>query len=648
MSEILFQPTAEQIASAQLTDFARQFAQVTGENLTSPDYLRLHQASLAHVESFWQTLWQWANVAGSRGETALTQRTLPGAQWFPEGELNFADNLMRVGRAEQTAIIARCETRPDQHISYQQLRQQVMRLAAYLKHVCGVEPGDRVCAYLGNTPEALIGMLATSYLGATWSSASPDFGFEGTHDRFGQIEPKVMLAGNGYGYGGKRFDRRDVVTQLREAIPSIEHVISVAVRTDLPGHDDAIDFLEALANDHPDVPLSTFPFNHPLYILFSSGTTGKPKCIVHGAGGTLLQHIKELRLHGDISAESVFFYFTTTGWMMWNWLASGLVTGATLVLFDGNPMYPGHDALWRLASEYKVTHFGTSAKYLASCRKLDVEPPVSQLESLHTIFSTGSPLADDDFHWVYQTFPQPLRLQSISGGTDIVSCFVGGNPWSAIERGKIQGANLAMAVEAWNDDGQAVTDERGELVCTLPAPCMPIGFWRDEGNARYQAAYFERFPGVWAHGDFCSIDAKGQVVILGRSDTTLNPGGVRIGTAEIYRQVETLEAIADSLVVGRPVNDDVEVVLFVVTQSGVELTDTLIQQIKTTIRNNTTPRHVPKHVVAVPAIPYTRSGKKVELAVTEILRGDEPKNLTALANAEALDAFRTWAKQTSI
>ena len=638
----LFQPSPEQIATCQLTEFANLLSEQRGQPFR--DYAQLHQFSIDHLSTFWRAIWDYGQVIGDPGETILTNATLPGAQWFPQAQLNFAQNLLAVGEDAQTALICLSESRAEQLISYQQLRTQAMQLAAYLQQECGVVAGDRVCAYIGNTPEAIIGLLATSYLGAIWSSASPDFGFEGAFDRFSQIEPKVLIAANGYGYGGKLFDRRTVVGQLRQQIPSIKHCIGVLVAPTLPAIADAASFSAIVQGQRAAPKPQRFGFAHPLVILFSSGTTGKPKCIVHSTGGTLLQHIKELRLHGDIRQESVFFYFTTTGWMMWNWLASGLVTGATLVLYDGNPMHPTPDILWRYAQQYRFSHFGTSAKYLSACRKQALPNMTNRLPNLRVVFSTGSPLAPEDFDWVYQTVKSDLMLHSISGGTDIVSCFVGGNPWLPVVKGKIQAANLGMAVESWQEDGQAQVNTRGELVCVKPAPCMPLGFWQDPDNKRYHAAYFERFPGVWAQGDFCSIDERGQVVILGRSDTTLNPGGVRIGTAEIYRQVELVDAVVDSLVVGKPNDGDIEIVLFVVLRQDLELDETLRQQIGQQIRRNTTPRHVPRHIIAVSAVPYTRSGKKVELAVTEILRGEQPKNLSALANAEALEEYIRIAK----
>lgn len=638
---VLFTPSAEQKAQSQMGAFAEQLKRKYSIEFDS--YQALQQWSVQNLTTFWRELWDFAGVQGIPGDTVLDQPNMPGACWFPGARLNFSTNLLHAGRDADTALIAISETRPEQRYSYADLRQAVARLAGFLQHECGVEPGDRVAAYLGNTPEAIIGMLAASRIGAVWTSASPDFGYEGVLDRFGQVEPKVMIAGNGYGYGGKAIERTSVVKSLQAALPTVQQWVQVDSLPSADVIDGARQWADVVSRDWPETPPLELPFDHPLYILYSSGTTGKPKCIVHGAGGTLLQHAKELRLHGDVSQDSVFFYFTTTGWMMWNWLASGLMTGATLVLFDGNPMYPRADVLWQLADKLGITHFGTSAKYLSACRKQDLKPGKTfDLSALSTVFSTGSPLAPEDYDWVYSAIKPDLMLQSISGGTDIVSCFVGGNPWSPVIRGKIQGANLGMDVQAWNELGERVVNQRGELVCAQPAPCMPIGFWNDPNDERYRAAYFERFEGVWAHGDFIEFDEAGQAVIHGRSDTTLNPGGVRIGTAEIYRQVETLTEIADSLVVGQAVDGDVKVILFVQLPEGKQLDKALTGRIRQRIRENTTPRHVPADIVQVPAIPYTRSGKKVELAVTQILRGEEPANLTALANPESLQAYRDY------
>lgn len=641
---VLYRPADSVCERSQLTAFARSVPQLGSTEHSQ--YSALQRWSVSHLEDFWSYLWDFAGIVGDKGQVVLEGRDMPGARWFPEARLNFSENLLARGAPEDCALIALSETRTEARYSYRELADQVERLAGFLKHYCGVQPGDRVAAYLGNTAEAVIGMLAATRIGAIWTSASPDFGYEGVFDRFGQVSPRVVIIGNGYGYGGKEHDRSSVVARLQDSLSGVDCWLAVdclAHGEVLPG---CTAWSEVMAKQWGETVPLRLPFSHPIYILYSSGTTGKPKCILHSAGGTLLQHVKELRLHGDIDQSSVFFYFTTTGWMMWNWLASGLVTGATLVLFDGNPTYPDASMLWQMAARLGVTHFGTSAKFLSACRKLALAPSHQDLHQLRVIFSTGSPLAPEDFDWVYQSVKEDVMLHSISGGTDIVSCFVGGNPWSPVVKGKIQGANLGMDIQAWDEAGKPVVGKKGELVCVQPAPCMPIGFWDDPGDERYRAAYFERFPGVWAQGDFIEFDTEGQLVIHGRSDTTLNPGGVRIGTAEIYRQVETLAEIQDSLVVGRPADGDIEVILFVQMAADQTLTEEVIQSVRQRIRANTTPRHVPAQVIQVGAIPYTRSGKKVELAVTQILRGEEPRNLTAMANPECLADYRLHVTQS--
>ena len=571
----------------------------------------------------------------------LESRGLPGARWFPEARLNFAENLLRHALgddAQRPALHARSETRPDLTLSRHELVAQVAALAAWMR-ARGIQPGDRVAAVVANTPEAIIGMLAAASIGAVWSSASPDFGTAGILDRFGQIEPTLLICVNGYGYGGKVFDRTAQALELRRSIPSVQQVLMVRNVADIELPEDVTDWQIAL-DEHAgaDLQCAPLPFDHPLYILYSSGTTGVPKCIVHGAAGTLLQHSKELMLHSDLGPEDVLFYFTTCGWMMWNWLASGLLTGAELVLFDGNPGYPDMQRLWRLAEDYRVTHFGTSAKFLGGCRNAGLQPGRDfDLAPLRVLLSTGSPLLPEDYDWVYAAVKQDLLLGSISGGTDIVSCFVGCSPLLPVRRGVIQCRMLGMDVQAYDDQGQAVIGQRGELVCVQPAPSMPLGFWNDTDGSRYRAAYFERFEGVWAHGDYIEFDEEGGCIIHGRSDATLNPGGVRIGTAEIYRQVETLEEIADSLVVGQDWEGDVRVVLLVVMNPGQTLDEPLRQRIRQRIRENASPRHVPARIEAVAQIPYTRSGKKVELAVAKILRREAVTNREALANPEALE-----------
>ncbi|WP_200181750.1 acetoacetate--CoA ligase [Ectothiorhodospira mobilis] len=610
------------------------------------DYQALHRWSISHPEDFWASLWTYTGVIASRPwEAVMTHPEMPGTRWFTGARLNFAENLLRhalQGETTEQAVVEITESREPVRLDRATLLGQVAALQAGLREL-GVTAGDRVAAVVGNTHEALVGMLATTGLGAIWSSASPDFGVEAILDRFGQIEPKVLLAANGYRYNGKAFDRSEANRILADRLPGLERVIHIPLLpgAEPPGDDRFLSWPEILKAHAGASPVfEQLPPDHPVYILYSSGTTGLPKCIVHGAAGMLLNHSKELLLHADIGPGDRFMYFTTTGWMMWNWLASGLLTGACLVLFDGSPGYPDLDRLWDLLEQERVTHFGTSAKYLGQCRKQDLEPGRGHdLSSLRAVFSTGSPLLPEDFDWVYQQVGQDLMLSSISGGTDICGCFVGGCPLLPVRRGEIQCPMLGVDVRAYTPDGQDAGQERGELVCLQPFPAMPVSFWNDPDGSRYRKAYFSTFDGVWAHGDFIQFTAHGGAVIHGRSDATLNPGGVRIGTAEIYRQVETVAEIADSLVVGRPHPDgDVEVVLLVVLSPGEALTPELVQTLRTRIRTKASPRHVPAQIVDVPQIPYTRSGKKVELAVARMLQGQgRQENRDALANPESLD-----------
>jgi acetoacetyl-CoA synthetase len=608
------------------------------------DYDRLYQWSIDHPEAFWCELWHFAGVVGDGPGETITDHwpDMPGTRWFPEARLNFAENLLK-RRDDAPAIVFAGEDGARRTLSYADLYSEVARTALALKDA-GVQPGDRVAGYLPNLPETVIAMLAATSMGAVWSSCSPDFGVQGVLDRFGQIEPKILFTCAAYRYSGKTFDCLDRVRELVSRMPSIERVVVVPFMepdpdfTDLPRASDWASFTD---NGAVEIRFERLGFDHPLYILYSSGTTGVPKCIVHGAGGTLLQHCKELMLHTDLKPEERLFYFTTCGWMMWNWLVSGLAVEATLVLYDGSPFHPDGHVLWNLVDELGIDVFGTSAKWIAACDKAGIKPrETHRLDSLKAILSTGSPLLPESFDYVYRDVKTDLQLSSISGGTDIVSCFALGNPLLPVYKGELQCRGLGMKVEIRSDAGRVVEEETGELTCSLPFPSMPVGFWNDPAGEKYRAAYFETWPGIWSHGDYARLTEHGGLIIYGRSDATLNPGGVRIGTAEIYRQVEKLDEVLESICVGQDWQDDVRVVLFVRLRDGVSLTDELRQKIRHTIRLNTTPRHVPAKIVAVPDIPRTVSGKITELAVRQTIHGQTVKNTSALANPEALDHFR--------
>ena len=642
MSEILWQPDPERIARANLTAFAREAERRHGLKL--PDYASLHQWSIDRPEDFWRLVWDDSGVVGDPGERVLVDGDrMPGAKWFPEARLNFAENLLRRDD-DSDALVFRGEDQVQRRLSWQELNAQVSQLQQALK-AWGVQPGDRVAGYLPNMPETVIGMLAATSLGAIWSSCSPDFGIKGVLDRFGQIEPKVLIGVAGYHYNGKTHDCLEKLRGVMAELDSVQRLVVVPYADPSPaldGLDKAMTWDQALASQTPGkVEFARQPFDHPLYIMFSSGTTGAPKCIVHGAGGTLLQHLKEHRLHTDLKPGDRLFYFTTCGWMMWNWLASGLAAEATLLLYDGSPFHPSGETLFDYADAESMTVFGTSAKYIDAVAKAGLKPRESHdLGSVRAILSTGSPLVPESFDFVYQDIKSEVQLASISGGTDILSCFVLGCPIRPVRRGEIQCRGLGMAVEVWDDDGNPVRGEKGELVCVRPFPSMPIGFWNDPDGSRYHAAYFERFPGVWCHGDFVELTEHEGIIIHGRSDAVLNPGGVRIGTAEIYRQVEQLEEVVESLVIGQDWNNDVRVVLFVRLREGLSLDDSVIRKIRQQIRANTTPRHVPAKVLQVSDIPRTKSGKIVELAVRDIVHGRRIKNREALANPEALEQYR--------
>ncbi len=642
MDDPIWKPGSGNIEQANLTAFSRSVA--NKHNIELSDYPALYRWSLSNPGEFWTEVWDDAEViAETRGGRLLENaRQMPGARWFPEARLNFAENLLR-SPDDRDAIVFRGEDMVERRLSRCDLYDQVSRFAQAMRAM-GVEKGDRVAGYMPNMPETVIAMLAASSIGAIWSSCSPDFGVNGVVDRFGQIEPKLLFAAEGYFYNGKAFDRLENIARVEEAIPGLQKVVLVPyTREQFPaGNLKKAVTLEAFLDgfNPSEIEFTQLPFDHPLYIMFSSGTTGVPKCIVHGAGGTLLQHLKELRLHSDVKPGDRVFYFTTCGWMMWNWLVTGLAAEATLLLYDGSPFYPDGNVLFDYADAEKMTLFGTSAKYIDALNKANIEPRKShRLHSLRTLCSTGSPLVPEAFDYVYGKIKSDICLSSISGGTDIISCFALGNPVLPVYRGELQCRGLGMAVEVWNDEGEPVRGEKGELVCTAPFPSMPVGFWNDPDGSKYHNAYFDRFPNTWCHGDYVELTAHDGVVIYGRSDAVLNPGGVRIGTAEIYRQVEQLDEVVEGLVIGQEWQGDVRVVLFVRLREGIVLDQPLTDRIKTRIRSNTTPRHVPAVVAQVGDIPRTKSGKIVELAVREVVHGRPVKNIEALANPQALEQF---------
>ncbi len=637
----LWAPTQAQIENAEVTNFA-SFVHAKTQFDWHQDFQSLWQWSVDHMPEFWSLLWDWHGIIGDKGDRVLDgAKKMPGAEFFPDARINFAENLL-ADADEQLAITAHGEDGRVTRLTRAKLKQQVLALAGWLQDH-GVTAGDRVAAYTPNSVEAVITMLATASLGAVFTSCSPDFGLQGVCDRFGQIEPKILVGCDGYHYAGKAIDRIDVLASLTQTLPTIDTVLVIgylSAQPDCSRLPNSVLFDAALAAATPIKQFRRMPFNAPLYILYSSGTTGAPKCIVHGIGGTLIQHIKEHRLHTDVKTGDRLFYFTTCGWMMWNWLVSGLASKAHILLYEGNPAYPGPDRLWRLAEREKISIFGTSAKFIDSIKNSGFLPADNvDLSRLRSILSTGSPLSSDGFAFVYDAIKPDVQLCSISGGTDIVSCFVLGCPVQPVFAGQIQTRGLAMKTDVLDDNGNSITERQGELCCTAPFPSMPVKFWNDPTGSTYKAAYFEHFPNIWRHGDWATLTSSGGTIIHGRSDATLNPGGVRIGTAEIYRQVEAFDEIIEALVIGQSWQDDVRIILFVRMAEGQILDGALRQRIKTSIRRGATPRHVPAVIIAVPDIPRTRSGKITELAVRDIVHQRPIKNIEALANAEALEFF---------
>ena len=638
----MYQPSVEQIERSQMFEFKEYINGRHGINLEN--YQDLHGWSVNQIPDFWEAVWSYFDIIHSESYTQIVDDVskMPGAKWFNGARLNFAENLLR-RRDDKIALIFKGEGQPTRKLTYCELYLAVAKTAQALKNV-GVQKGDCIAGFIPNMPESIIAMLATTSIGAIWSSSSPDFGINGVLDRFSQIKPKVLFAANGYFYNGKSHDSLEKLQGILQNLPTVEKVVVIPyseINPNISSINNSILYSDFTANEAEKIEFKQLPFDQPLYIMYSSGTTGLPKSIVHGAGGTLLQHIKELRLHCDISEQDNVFYFTTCGWMMWNWLVSNLAIGATLTLYDGAPFYPDSNAMWDMADELGITVFGTSAKFIAASEAAGNNPiSTNDLSSVRLILSTGSPLMEENFDYIYRNVKKNVHLASVSGGTDIISCFAGGSPTLPVYRGELQCCGLAMDVDSFDYQGKSRRNEKGELVCKKAFPSMPIYFWNDPDGQKYHNAYFDQYDGVWYHGDYIEINDHGGVTIYGRSDATLNPGGVRIGTAEIYRVIEQIPEIADSLVVGVQSEGDELVALFLIMNEDEILNDILVNQIKSSIRKNCTPRHVPSIVKSVEDIPYTISGKKVELAVKKVLHGEEVTNKDALANPEALDCFK--------
>ncbi len=642
MTKLLWSPSRERIQSSNMHHFMQWINAKYSLNIN--EYDALYQWSVQHIAGFWEAWWHYAGIKASQPYAQVLDDVarMPGAKWFDGARLNFAENLLRY-RDEHTAMVFYGEDRIRRKISYAQLYAAVARTAEALKAL-GVKAGDRVVGFMPNLPETVVAMLAATSMGAVWSSCSPDFGIKGVLDRFGQIQPKVLFTADGYFFKGKRIDSLERIARITGQIPSIVKTVVVpyvADRPDIQAIDKSVlygDFVSGASG--VEIDFAQLPFDHPLYIMYSSGTTGLPKCMVQSAGGILLNQLKEQILHTDLKRLDTIFYFTTCGWMMWNWLVSALGAGATMVLYDGNPFHPGPEALWQMAQDEKISVFGTSAGYLAALQSTGLVPGEAfDLTALRTILSTGSPLSMEGFEFAYDQIKSDLQLASIAGGTDLNGCFALGNPMAPVYAGELQCRGLAMKVEAYDETGRPVIGQRGELVCTAPFPSMPIYFWDDPDGRKYHAAYFDVYPGIWRHGDFIEVTARGGVIFYGRSDATLNPGGVRIGTAEIYRQIDAIEEIEDAVVVGQDWHNDVRVILFVKMAPGRTLDEQLKNKVRQAIRNSASPRHVPSKIIAVPDVPYTLNMKKVELAVRKVIHGQEVRNKDALRNPESLEAY---------
>ena len=636
MNSPIWIPSNEKIKNSLMYKFMKECS----EDFDS--YFDLHSWSINNLEDFWANFWRFSDIKYSKNyNSVLENPVMPGAKWFSGSELNYAQNLLK-GDPDQIAIISIGENIPPKTLTFKELNHRVTSVQKGLSNL-GVKKGTIVAGFVPNCAETVISMLAVSSLGGVWTSCSPDFGANGVVDRFGQVNPHILITSNGYSYNGKLFKLEEKVNGVLESIDSIRHIVEIEyvdIKSNF-NHDSIISFGDILNDEQKQPTFEQLPFDHPLFIMYSSGTTGPPKSIVHSAGGTLIQHMKEHQLHCDVKAgKSTMFWFTTCGWMMWNWLVSGLSSGSTIVLYDGSPSYPSLERLWKMIDDFNITHFGTSPKFLSACDSANILPyKFCEFGSLESILSTGSPLVEEQFDWIYDNIKADIQLSSISGGTDIIGCFLAGSPIIPVYRGELQCPQLGMSVESWNDDGEPVIGESGELVCTKPFPSMPIKFWNDSDGSKYHSAYFDEYDGVWTHGDYLEMTENGGAIIYGRSDTTLNPGGVRIGTAEIYRSIENFEGIIDSVVIGKPEDSDVSIVLCVKLSERSIITDELKDKIKLQIRKSTTPRHVPNYIFQVLDIPYTISGKKVEKAVLHSVLGKKVKNKDALINPESLKEY---------